>query len=475
LRVAAVSVERPSSSRRRIAAFAAAALVLAWLVISKSLAAYLADGAAPVALQLNANEPAALVNLADRMFAAPASSNAADIDGGSAAPQPRDADNAVIEGKTAPASGTGKNPAFSAFELFAERPGVDLSMVRALIAASLRNAPLDARAMRILGQAADIAKDHAKAQKLMSFAAQLSLHDPIAIYWLIIDSAERKDYKTTLYYADIFMRGAPELGQYLLPILARIAEDKNSGELLHALLLTDPPWRSQFLQQLPNNVQDVRTPLQVLLALRSSAVPPTSVDVNRYLTYLIAHKFYDLAYYTWLQFLPGEALGHTGYLYNGSFQNAPSGSPFDWLITQGSGVTVDIQARPDRSDGHALVLNFNYGRVEYQSVTQLIKLPAGRYHFTGRYEGELVGPRGLKWRLACAEQPATYFAESDMISARAAAWRAVAFDFKVPEQNCRAQHLSLDLDARMPSERFITGTIWFDDLRISRLEDQAGH
>jgi hypothetical protein len=34
--------------------------------------------------------------------------------------------------------------------------------------------------------------------------------------------------------------------------------------------------------------------------------------------------------------------------------------------------------------------------------------------------------------------------------------------------------LSLDLDARMPSEQFLTGTIWFDDLRIQRAASASG-
>ena len=95
-------------------------------------------------------------------------------------------------------------------------------------------------------------------------------------------------------------------------------------------------------------------------------------------------------------------------------------------------------------------------------------LAPGRYRLHGHYQGELVGPRGLKWRLACAEAPDHPFAESAMIAGRATAWTDVEFDFEVQSDKCRAQYVSLDLDARMPSEQFLTGTIWFDDLRIQR-------
>jgi hypothetical protein len=466
-----MTIERPPRWRLRTLILAVATVVLAWVVISSSLAAYLADAAPETALKLNPREPVALVNLADRMLGTPASASRPDRASQSA--EPKNADGAApnaANGATANAQGT--NPAFSAFDDFDQRPGVDLPTIRDWIASSLPNAPLDSRAMRILGQAADAAKDHVQAAKFMNAAARLSLHDQIANYWLIVNSAEAKDYKTTLYYADVFLRTSPELGRFVLPLLAGIAEDKSSVDLLSTLLVSDPPWRDQFLQQLPYGVADARTPLALLLALRTSADPPTSDDVNRYLNFLVGHKFYDLAYYTWLQFLPPEQLRNAGLLYNGGFEIVPSGSPFDWLIAQGAGVTVDIQAKPNDNSGHALVLNFEYGRVEYQSVTQLIKLPPGRYHFTGQSKGELVGPRGLKWRVACAESPTSYIAESAMISGRASAWRDSEFDFKVPQQDCRAQYLSLDLDARMPSERFITGTIWFDDLRISRIDEQ---
>jgi hypothetical protein len=95
-------------------------------------------------------------------------------------------------------------------------------------------------------------------------------------------------------------------------------------------------------------------------------------------------------------------------------------------------------------------------------------LTPGQYQFTGRYKGDLIGPRGLRWRVACAESPTQPLAEGAMMGGRVSAWSDAELNFTVPGQNCRAQRLSLDLDARMPSEQFVTGSMWFDDLRISR-------
>jgi hypothetical protein len=341
--------------------------------------------------------------------------------------------------------------------------------VRAAAEAGLRHEPLNARALRLLGQVSDAAKNDADAANFMQAAAKLSLHDNLADSWLMLKSFAAKNYPATVYYADILLRTTPELGPYVVPFLARIAEDKGSAGLIKTALAGDPPWRDQFFQMLPNSVTDARTPLDLLLALRANANPPSPEDLNRYLNFLVQHKMYELAYYTWLQFLPAEELRNAGLLYNGSFEIAPSGSPFDWIMPPGSGVTVDIEAKPDGGSGHALLLNFQYGRVDYAGVAQLIMLAPGRYRFTGRFKGELVGPRGLKWRIACAEKPKDRLTEGPMINGRAPAWSDTGFDFTVPAQNCRAQYLSLDLDSRMPSESFVNGAIWFDDLRISRL------
>jgi hypothetical protein len=454
----------------RTAVLGACALLLAWLVVSRSLAAYLAEVAPRTALRLNAEQPEALTNLADRMLNDSAGASGR-VDATDQSPLPQQ-DAGTDTSGAAGGEGTNSalaNSAFSAFDLISQKQSIDLPAVRAAAEAGLRNEPLNARALRLLGQVSDAAKNDTDAANFMQAAAKLSMHDNLTDSWLMLKSFAAKDYQATVHYADILLRTTPELSQYVVPILARIAEDKGSADVIKTALAGDPPWRDQFFQMLPTSITDARTPLDLLLALRTNANPPSPEDINRYLNFLVQHKMYELAYYTWLQFLPAEEMRNAGLLYNGGFEIAPTGSPFDWIMPQGSGVTVDIESRPDGDSGHALLLNFQYGRVDYASVAQLIMLAPGRYHFTGRFKGELVGPRGLKWRIACAETPGDRLAEGPMINGRVPSWSDTAFDFAVPAQNCRAQYLSLDLDARMASESFVNGSVWFDDLQISRL------
>lgn len=463
--------------RMRTVVLAVGAAILTWLVISRSFTAYLSEVAPQKALWLDPQEPNALVNLADSALNGLQNRDrppAANVDRSPAAPQKNAAAGTNPVANNAAAKLHNVNRDFSEFNIVDPKRGVDLSTIRAWAESSLMGAPLNARALRILGQTAAAAGNNVDAAKFMQLAAHLSLHESVAVYWLLIQSAEAKDYKSAVYYADIILRTLPGFDSYVVPILARVAEDKESANLLKTVLMGDPPWRSNFLQNLPRFVDDERIPLDLLLALRTSSRPPTRADINSYLDFLLQQKMYELAYYTWLQFLPARELRSVGLLYNGDFEAAPSGSPFDWLITQGSGVAVDVEEMPDKHGDHALVLDFEYGRVEYHSVKQLVMLAPGRYQFDGRYKGELVGPRGLKWRVACAESPRKPFAEGEMIRGHGSAWSNTKLDFTVPQQDCRAQYLSLDLDARMPSEEFITGSIWFDELGIKRMTNAAG-
>ena len=335
------------------------------------------------------------------------------------------------------------------------------------------NEPLNARALRILGQVADAANDDEDAFKFMRAAARQSLDEKGAEYWLMRKNAESGDYNASLYYADVLLRTQPQLAGYVVPVLARLAEDKRSSNLLKTVLDSNPPWREEFLEDLPSFVTDVHTPLNLLLALKKTSTPPTPTIIDSYLKLLIEHKFYDLAYYTWLQFLPPEQLRAAGLLYNGNFEVAPSGLPFDWQIKSGSGVTIDVVPRPDQTGQNALMVDFEYGRVDYQSVTQLLMLGPGAYRFDGKYQGQLAGPRGLKWRIVCADESATPLGESSMISGVASSWKNIGFSFTVPDAGCRAQYIRLDLDARTASEQLISGSVLFDELHISRVANPS--
>jgi hypothetical protein len=405
--------------------FAAVATILVWEVTSKTFARYLASEAPERALALDARQPTALLNLAEQKI-----------------------------GIDAPTTADSRVQSLSAGD----------SQVRTMTESALRESPLNARGLRILGQLANKVHDETRAMQFMQMSAQYSMNEFVAQAWLADKNFEKKDYASALHHADILLRKWNQFLNYVLPMLAQIAEDKDGSEDLRKLLAENPPWRAAFFGKLPQGISDARTPLNLLVALKDTPNPPNIDDLRSYLDFLVQRKFYSLAYYAWLQLLPAEQLNNLGLLFNGRFETPPSGIPFDWVITPGTGVTIDRVSVPDFDDGRVLEVAFQQGRVDLGSVAQLVALPAGKYQFQSKFTGEVVGQRGLKWRVTCAG--GANIGESSMIAGRTPTWKTIEIQFDVPGRDCPAQYLHLDLDARMSSEQFVSGMVRFGDLRI---------
>ncbi len=467
-------------------------LLLVWQVVTRSFAAYLADAAPEAALRLDAAHPAALLNLAGRKLnesqaasdpkqqiasspdqvgvEAPASSPEASdlivalskLASEALEKSPGAGEAEATEAPTAPSEAARRsdpNPAGPNPQTSEE--------IRAMTELALLNDPLNARALRILGQLGLGASDEERTERLMKAATGLSLRESVAVYWLMQKSYQRKDYGTALYYADALLRTRPQVAQHVTPTLARMAENKDASGELKKLLAGNPPWRAQFFYYLTSSISDARTPLDLLLSLKDTPAPPTAADLGAYLNFLIGKKFHELAYYTWLQFLPSEQLSSAGLLFNGSFEVAPSGLPFDWVMTKGSGVTVDRAALPNSDGQHGLAIEFGHGRVEFRPVTQMTMLAPGAYRLTGKYQGQISGRRGMVWRVNCAGAGGL-LGETPMILGIAPKWKDFELSFTVPATACRAQSVRLELDARSASEMMVSGAILFDELRISR-------
>jgi hypothetical protein len=422
-----------------------------------------------MAVRLRSNYSPALLNLvSDSLSRDPSAKNIEPV-----APLPRDGSSRLTIVTKGTQSAKDIDPTISPEPLAADR---DLSaaaasramaQIRSWAERALLEEPLDARALRILGQ---LSQGTIKAT-LMETAARRSLLESEAVYWMMRKSYEDGDYRSAGRYADILLRTRPSSQQAVqaaMVVLGRIAEAPATSGELKQLLARNPRWRSQFFTLLPGSISDARAPLDLLLALRDTPTPPKTSEVGSYLKFLIERKFYDLAYYTWLQFLPPEQLNTAGHLFNGSFEVDPTGLPFDWTFTKESGATIEIADRTDGKGLHALFLEFGVGRVEGLSVTQMVVLAPGDYQFRGTYKADIVSQRGLQWRVVCASKSWPVIGESPIIISAKADWRDFEFSFTVPNADCPAQSVQLAFTARSASEQFIHGSAWFDDLQIVR-------
>jgi hypothetical protein len=339
----------------------------------------------------------------------------------------------------------------------------NLANIRALASAALILDPLSARALRILGQAT---KDPENTRRFMDAAVATSRHESIATLWLIGFNFEQKNYAEAARLADLALRlqvGSSDV----VSALSRIAETEGRSEVFK-LLAAKPPWRPLFFENMGGGISDARTPLKLLLELKNSDAGPSSDEVELYLSLLLRNKLYDLAYYTWLMFLPEEQLSTTGLLANADFKFPLSGQAFDWALKGGEGVRIEIDPEPDNSKVSALHLTFLGGRVGDHSVSQKLTLARGNYRMSGRQMGKMVGPRGVRWQVSCLDNPSSPPIASGPMLTGAMKWAPFEFTFKVPTTACPAQELRLSLDARSASERVVSGHIWLDGLNIQQ-------
>jgi len=456
------STSRSASSRRRstkrawlrFVVLGAAGLALIYAIATRSLPEVIATTNPDLALRLSPNHSDALLAKAEALRTKLlALSDAA-----------KAAQDATAAGDKEPPAdqSEGQASAKDLAERAALRAGIETFAKRAI-----QSDPLNAKAFRLLGE---VAPDRDSARVLMQAAVARSRRESIAVFWLLTDSLSRKDFGAVLENADVLMRSRPQLVPYVMSYLGQMAESDEARRLLLAKLASLEPkaWRGRFVQELPRYVRDVRTPLKVLQALKEVGQPPSASDLNNYLSFLIAKKFPDLAYYSWLQFLPEAELQTIGFVTNGNFERAPSGVPFDWRIATPRNATAEIRETGDTQHGKALHISFGSGRVRFPTVTQTLMLSPGRYTLSATYQGEVVAKRGLRWRLTCAEKPGTQIAETEMIAGKHTDWTAVTRTFDVPA-DCRAQTLSLIHDARSASEELISGAIVFDDVRIDQV------
>ena len=336
--------------------------------------------------------------------------------------------------------------------------------------AILAQEPGNARALAMLGDVARQAGKDEEAKTLFEASARRSLRNPAVLGWLIDDALRRQDWPLAVRHVDTMMRYYWEAVTPLTPLLAKLLQNPEAAPSVVKAVAAAPEWRREFIPRLPDAVTDARVPLELFLALKSTSHPPTARELRWYLNFLIERKFYDLAYSTWLRFLPPEQLASVGPLFNGSFESRPTGLPFDWSPAREGWGTVAIERRADRPAERALVIRFGQGRADLDYLRQLMRLQPGRYRVEGLTMGEMQASRGMRWRVRCVGDQASDIGESALIGGRTRAWTAFSFDVVVPETGCAAQEIRLMLDARTPSEQLVSGTISFDEISVRRLD-----
>lgn len=324
--------------------------------------------------------------------------------------------------------------------------------------------PLSGFPFRALASVAEANENEERAESLMRIAAFRTRRDVRAQIWLADEELLKKDYTDALVHIDALLRVWPQISDRLFPVLAQLATERDAKEALIGILQKDPPWRAGLFATLPESTKDLPALQEFYSAFREGPIALRADELRPYLNALISNGSAELAHTIWLGTF-GEDQPDTSGAYNGDFEIPISGLPFDWTLEEVRGAKAKIVLFAKNE--HALLVEFYNTQVAFRQVSEVVLLKPGFYKFSGKVKADaLQNERGLQWSLSCVSGNKERLAETERTYGTIA-WTPFQVDFRVPDTDCEAQILRLELPARVPSEAQVSGSIWFDKLQIT--------
>lgn len=341
--------------------------------------------------------------------------------------------------------------------------------------ASLKAYPFNGRAYRVLAQVSEAEKNSPLAHALYQKAELYSPRDLETRAALLNHALLGNQLEAAVYQLDMLLRLQPDLQPQLMPVIAQLADIPAAHDPLILVLDKNPPWRVHVIKTLfTQEKAGERYPLFVSRLAQSKGGMPDA-EQQAWLGALNQNKQWSLAYLSWAVNLPPELQKELGNIFNGSFENEPVGSEFDWQFVSVPGASMDRSFREGVKGEKALLVQFSDRRVPFNHVRQTLVLPAGSYRLSGQgFSQDLVTERGLVWNILCLGGGPN-LAISEPWQGNSQQWRRFSVEFEVPTSNCEAQSLTLQLPARVPAEQQVSGAIWFDDLRVQKIQRLIGH
>ena len=337
------------------------------------------------------------------------------------------------------------------------------------LAAMLRDNPAEVAALLVLGQERERRGDAAGAALAFQSAARIAPLDRDALTMSSAFFLRQRLIPDALAQLDRLVEGYGEHDK-VFPVFAQLLAAREPG--MQAIVSRDPAWLGAFIVDACRRGTDAVL-LAPLLQRRAAAGRLQQAEVECVTARLRAAGKWDVAYQAWLNTLPRERLANVGFVFNGSFEYEPSGTGFDWRPAAGTerelGHAVVFASADSGAGKRALRVSYSGKRQTVPAVEELIAVPPGRYVLTGLVRlDQLNSVRGLQWTLRCAApqgQGRTLASTERFLGG--SEWRPFSLAVAVPP-DCPAQLLALEPVGLNEGTTFVSGTAWFDDLRMTR-------
>lgn len=264
----------------------------------------------------------------------------------------------------------------------------------------------------------------------------------------------------------------PETRPQAFPAMADILASGRHRQAWEGIVAGNPDWLGPFLADACARSVDTAVLVPMLLD-RAGKAGATPAETNCLIDRLRKEDRWEEAYHLWLNLLPRGRLANVGYVFNGGFENDPSGTGFDWIPQQGAerqaGHLAEIRQTPNAVGKRALRVAYNGNRQSGLPVRQYLALPAGDYVLSGRVRTEAIkAVRGIHWTVRCLQggKLLGILASSERFLG-SGEWRPFSMEVTVGE-SCRGQVLQLEPAGSEGAVAFVSGTAWFDEIALRR-------
>jgi hypothetical protein len=325
--------------------------------------------------------------------------------------------------------------ASQADQLFFASPKNPPPAVSQLALKALEEQAINAKALRILGYAADARGDGIQAERYVRMAARLSRREPGAQLWLIEASARKGDVAQTLIHYDIALRTKPDTQTLLFPRLLSAIEDQEIRTALKPYIRADNGWATAFLFFANSNSKNLPALVDLIVETGGlNVIENAKSQEVGLLSRLVAENFFNEARRLYLQMPAARPARLASASFDASDRDGRFG-PMGWQLIDdpdaGGGFTGKAG---ERLTSLSIFANSATTR---PVASKLLYLKPGSYLFSARLSNLDRGDGGfLRWQLRCPAMPAAPVWTIDSINA------SLRASFNIPA-NCPVQFLDL--------------------------------
>jgi hypothetical protein len=183
-----------------------------------------------------------------------------------------------------------------------------------------------------------------------------------------------------------------------------------------------------------------------------------------HVAFLLGQRRYEEARQVWWKAAPPGPAGDR--IYNGGFEQDPSGCRLDWTLASIPGVEIERDTSVAKEGSSSLYVRFqNSGNVALNSPAQIAVVSQGRYRLSAWLKTDgVTSDQGVALCVADAESPERLTKQTEPLLGTNA-WTEIQTDFSVPPQTTLIE-ISV---CRQRSKYYtgLAGTAWVDAVSLT--------